>query len=203
MSIRLATRGDAASVAAIYAPFCEHTPTSFEMVAPSADEMAGRIERITARYPWLVFEDGGQVVGYAYASQHRDRAAYQWAVDVTVYVAAGRRRGGVGRALYTALIGLLRLQGFFKAFGGITLPNPGSVGLHEALGFKPLGVYRGVGYKLGAWHDVAWYALALQPERSNPPAPRPIGEFLDSPGWHDAISRGAQHAKRAPPAGHG
>jgi L-amino acid N-acyltransferase YncA len=171
-TIRLATERDAAAVAAIYAPFCDSTAVSFESVAPSPEEMANRIRATTAQWPWLVLEIDGVVAGYAYASRHRDRAAYAWAVDTAVYVGDGHRGHGVGRALYTALVDFLRAQGYFKACAGITLPNPASVALHEAIGFKPVGVYRGIGYKLGAWHDVAWYELALQPERADPAPPK-------------------------------
>jgi L-amino acid N-acyltransferase YncA len=171
-SIRLATERDAAAVAAIYAPFCDSTAVSFESVAPSPEEMANRIRTTTTQWPWLVLEIDGVVAGYAYASRHRDRAAYAWAVDTAVYVGDGYRGQGAGRALYTALVEFLRAQGYFKACAGITLPNPASVGLHESVGFKPIGVYRGIGYKLGAWHDVAWYELALQPERADPALPR-------------------------------
>jgi phosphinothricin acetyltransferase len=173
-TIRLASERDAVAVAAIYAPFCDSRAVSFEITAPSRDEMANRIRTTTAQFPWLVLEDGGTVAGYAYASRHRDRAAYQWAVDAAVYVGDGYRGRGVGRALYTSLFELLTLQGYFKVCAGITLPNPASVGLHEAVGFKLVGVYRGIGYKLGAWHDVAWYELVLQPERENPTPPKPI-----------------------------
>jgi L-amino acid N-acyltransferase YncA len=169
--IRLATESDAPAVAAIYAPFCEFTAVSFEVEAPTPHTMAARIRSITVHYPWLIMDDNGAVAGYAYAGRHRERAAYQWAVDVAVYVSPSHQRRGVGRALYTRLFDLLRRQGYFKAYGGITLPNPGSVGLHEAMGFTLVGVYRGVGYKLGEWHDVAWYQKTLQPERSEPPAP--------------------------------
>ena len=176
--IRLAVPEDATAVAAIYAPFCTDTPVSFEMVAPTAEEMAQRIRRITERLPWLVLEHNEQIAGYVYASQHRERAAYQWAVDVTAYVAPGSQRKGVGRALYTALFHILAQQGYFNAYAGVTLPNPASVGLHEAMGFEPVGVYRGVGYKMEAWHDVAWYALSLQPPRADPDPPRSVHEVL-------------------------
>jgi L-amino acid N-acyltransferase YncA len=176
-TIRLASEHDAAAVAAIYAPFCEANVVSFEFAAPSRDEMADRIRTTTARWPWLVLERDGVVAGYAYAGRHRDRAAYQWAVDTTVYVGDGHRGCGVGRALYTALFGLLRSLGYFKACAGITLPNPASVGLHEALGFTRVGVYRGIGYKFGGWHDVAWYELALQAERDNPDPPKSMTEL--------------------------
>ena len=189
-AIRLARPTDAGAVAAIYAPFCTDTVVSFEYDAPTAAEMAERIRKVTARFPWLVLEAAGEVAGYAYASPHRERTAYRWAVDVTVYVAAGRRRSGAGRALYTALFRILALQGYYKAFAGIALPNPASIGLHTALGFQPVGVYRGVGYKLGAWHDVAWYQLALQPESPNPEPPRDLPAVLASPEWDEALAAG-------------
>src|SRR5437764_3956673 len=142
-TIRLATEKDAAAIAAIYAPFCDAKVTSFEFTAPTAEDMASRITTTTRQWPWLVLEYDGIVAGYAYASRHHDRAAYQWAVDTAIYVGEGARRRGVGRALHGALFELLRSQGYFKACAGITLPNPASVGLHEACGFQLVGVYRG------------------------------------------------------------
>ncbi len=189
-TIRPASTRDAAAIAAIYGPFCELTPVSFEVAAPSTTQIAARVERGASRFPWLVLDDGGAVAGYAYASAHRERAAYHWSVDAAVYVDARYRRRGVGRALYATLFDLLRLQGLFKAYAGITLPNPASVGLHEALGFRLVGVYRGVGYKLGAWHDVAWYGLALQPEVDNPAPPKAIADLVGTPGWREALSQG-------------
>lgn len=177
--IRLATENDAGAIAAIYAPFCDANAVSFETAAPSEREMANRIRTITEQWPWLVLDDHGVLAGYAYAGRHRDRAAYQWAVDTAVYVGERYCGRGVGRALYTALFELLRSHGYFKACAGITLPNPASVGLHEAVGFKLVGVYGGIGYKLGAWHDVAWYELELQAERGNPPPPRRISGVKD------------------------
>jgi L-amino acid N-acyltransferase YncA len=188
--IRLALPSDSPSIAAIYAPFCRETPVSFETDAPTSEEMAQRIRKITERLPWLVLEQDGEIAGYVYASPHRERAAYQWSVDVAAYVAAAYRRRGVGRALYTALLRILALQGYFKAYAGITLPNPSSVGLHEAMGFAPVGIYRGVGYKLGAWHDVAWYQLILQPERSEPLPPRSISVVAATSDWTEAIAAG-------------
>jgi len=188
--IRLAREHDAAAVAAIYAPFCDETSVSFEYTAPSIAEMGKRICAITERFPWLVLEDAGHVAGYVYASPHRERAAYQWSVDVAVYVHPDSRRRGVGRALYTALFRILVLQGYYKAYAGVALPNPASVGLHESVGFKLVGVYRGVGYKRGAWHDVAWYQMALQPERPDPVTPLPVQVVVGSSGWNEATTAG-------------
>jgi phosphinothricin acetyltransferase len=168
-TIRLATEADAPAVLAIYGPFC-HTPVSFETAEPTLEQMRERIAALAGKFPWLVCDDGGTVLGYAYASAHRSRPAYQWSVDVSAYIAHGHRRRGIGRALYTSLLATVTRQGFYNAYAGITLPNPGSVGLHEAVGFTQLGVYRGVGYKNGAWRDVGWWERLLRP-RSQGPAP--------------------------------
>ena len=179
-TIRLATPADAAAIAEIYAPFCTEHTTSFETVAPGRAEMAQRIQKTLQQHPWLVMEAHGSIAGYAYASRHRERAAYRWAVDVAAYVHASRRGQGVGRRLYQALIGVLAAQHYFRAYAGISLPNEASVALHEAVGFHPLGVYRGVGYKLGAWRDVGWWELALQPLADPPPEPRAIASLIAS-----------------------
>jgi phosphinothricin acetyltransferase len=190
-TLRLATEQDAPAIAAIYAPFCDASVVSFEYTAPTPDEMASRIRTVNAHLPWLVLDDNGTVAGYAYAGRHHERAAYGWAVNTAVYVGDRYRGRGVGRALYTALFDLLRLQGYFKACAGITLPNADSVGLHEAMGFTLVGVYPGIGYKKGAWHDVAWYELLLQPERPDPPAPRPISDFAETDAWRRILSNAA------------
>ena len=152
-----------------------------------------RIRTITAQFPWLVLDDNGIVAGYAYATAHRERAAYGWSVDTAVYVSPTHHRCGVGRALYTTLFQLLRLQGYFKAYAGITLPNTASTGFHEAVGFKLVGIYRGVGYKHGLWHDVAWYQVALQPEQFNPASPVPVAPLVESPSWAEAVAEGLSH----------
>jgi L-amino acid N-acyltransferase YncA len=154
---------DGAACAAIYAPFVVDTVISLEEVPPSPKEIAGRIERISHTHPWLIAELDGDRVGFAYASPHRERASYRWAADVTVYLAEGVRRRGIGRGLYEALLELLVRQGVHVACAGITLPNEASVGLHEALGFVPVGVYRRIGFKHGRWHDVGWWQRELVP----------------------------------------
>jgi phosphinothricin acetyltransferase len=164
---------DAAACAAIYAPHVSDAATSFEEEVPDAEEFARRIEDVTATHPWLVAEGGGGVVGYVYACPHRARPAYRWSVDVAVYIAAAARRRGHGRRLYEELFARLRRQGFRMACAGITLPNDASVGLHESLGFTPIGVYREIGWKQGAWRDVGWWELELSPPPTGPP-PEPL-----------------------------
>ena len=166
---------DAGRCAEIYRPYVLDTVISFEDEPPDEAEIRRRIEDISTRFPWLVAESDGEVVGYAYASPHRDRAAYRWAVDVAVYVSPGHHRRGVGRALYEELCERLTVQNYRIACAGIALPNPASIALHETLGFELVGVYRQIGWKQGAWHDVAWYQLALAGADAEPPAePGPV-----------------------------
>jgi L-amino acid N-acyltransferase YncA len=192
--IRLAEERDAEAIQRIYAPFVLHTAVSFEIEPPSVDEMRSRIVKTLARLPWLVCERNddqeNNVIGYVYASPHRERPGYAWSVEVTVYVHEEHRRYGIGRALYTSLFQILKLQGFYNVCAGVTLPNPGSVGLHEAMGFKPVGVYRAVGYKLGQWHDVGWWQLALQPHSAAPAPPRDIASVAAGAEWDAAIGSG-------------
>ena len=174
IEIRFAEPDDAAGIVAVYGPYCDGTVISFETAAPTIEQMRERIERITKQYPWLVCEIDGEIAGYVYACPHRERAAYRWAVDVAVYVAPAHQRRGIGQALYSVLFQILRAQGYFKAYAGVTLPNPGSVGLHEAIGFKPLAEYPGVGYKFDKWLDVGWWQLDLRPQTEKPEEPIPF-----------------------------
>jgi phosphinothricin acetyltransferase len=171
MRIRLADpERDAAQVADIYRPYVAETLVSFEEVAPSTAEMAQRMRSTLSWTPWLVAEDAvAGVIGYAYASRHRDRAGYRWAVDISVYVDRDWQRRGVGRALYAELLPILRRQRFVNAYAGVALPNPASVALHEAIGMRLIGVYERVGHKLGEWPDVAWLGMRLS-EPGEPPA---------------------------------
>jgi phosphinothricin acetyltransferase len=171
--IRTARESDAPGIQAIYAPVVSSTPISFEYEVPTVEEMASRVRKILPEYPWLVCERDGKIAGYAYASQYRTRAAYQWSAEVTVYVHEGFRRHGIARKLYEALFGYLREAGYTTAVAGITLPNPASVAAHEALGFRKVGAFEKLGYKQGAWYDVGFWQLKLQPERQNPKPPKP------------------------------
>ncbi len=156
--VRSATDADAEVCAAIYAPYVTDTAITFETDPPSTDEMARRITSAVRTHAWLVLEDGaeGLVVGYAYGSPFKPRDAYRWACEVSVYLAAGSRGSGGGRALYEALFTCLADRGFRTAIAGMTVPNEASAGLHRALGFELVGTYRRIGWKHGAWHDVAW-----------------------------------------------
>lgn len=178
--VRLATVDDAPGVEAIYTPEVLETAITFEIEPPSVDEFRRRIGETMRVHPWLVCERDGQIAGYAYASPHRSRAAYRWGVDVAIYNHRQARGKGIGRALYTALLGLLPLQGFCTAYAGIALPNEGSVGLHESMGFQAVGVYRNVGFKLGEWRDVGWWDLVLQSHPPMPGEPRPLPEIRGS-----------------------
>jgi L-amino acid N-acyltransferase YncA len=169
---------DAAACAAIYAPYVHGSAVSFEELVPGADDFAARIAKVAATHPWLVCERDGQVVGFAYGTRHRERAAYRWAADVSVYVDSAHQRDGIGRALYEALFARLRAQRFQVACAGITLPNAASVALHESLGFELVGIYREIGWKAGAWRDVGWWQLRLvspADERgASAPPPEPL-----------------------------
>jgi L-amino acid N-acyltransferase YncA len=197
LSVRVATADDAAGCAAIYRPYVADTAVSFETEPPTPALMSERIAATLARFPWLVATREGDrcgsaasgmvggaeggivgsaasgVVGYAYAAEHRHRPAYQWAAEVSVYVAAPARRSGIGRALYAELLSAVSRQGYRVALAGVTLPNPVSVALHEAMGFEPVGVYRGIGFKLGGWHDVGWWQLRLGTDRTVLSSPVP------------------------------
>lgn len=161
MLIRDAVPGDAAACAAIYAPYVEQTAISFELVAPSAREMADRIAAAQRAHAWLVAESDGVVIGYAYAGQYKTRAAYRWSCEVSVYVDRDRRRTGAGKALYADLLDRLAALGYHMALAGMTQPNEASAALHHAMGFEPVGTYRRIGWKHDAWHDVTWVQRLL------------------------------------------
>lgn len=189
-AIRLATPADGDAIAAIYAPYVLETAISFEADPPSGEVIAGRIAAVLARWPYLVAEVDGVVRAYAYASRFRDRPAYDWTCESTVYVDRSLHRSGLGRATMTALLRVLRLQGFRLVVAGVTPPNPGSIGLHRALGFERVGEFEGVGWKHGRWHGVEFFELALFPAVAGvePRPVRALPELLGTPELARAIS---------------
>ncbi len=172
--LRLARPTDAAAIRRIYAPYVEETAVSFATAPPSVAALEAKVEKTRLQYPWLLVERKSEVVGYAYAGPLRERDAYQWIAELSVYVAETAQREGLGRRLYEALLVLLERQGYASAYGVVTLPNPASVALHESLGFERVGLFDDVGYKHGAWHDVGWWRLRLgEPATPDPPVPFP------------------------------
>jgi L-amino acid N-acyltransferase YncA len=206
--LRLASPADGPALAEIYRPAVTDSATSFELDPPDGAEMARRAARILERTPWLVYDRDGLVLGYAYAGPHRERPAYQWSVEVSAYVHPTAHRLGVARALYTSLFAALAVQGFRNAYAGVTLPNEASLRLHTSMGFTPIGVFRGIGYKQGAWHDVAWFERALAPRDGEPlspkapqapKAPRPLSVCRDEAAFQAALDLG--RAELRTPAG--
>jgi phosphinothricin acetyltransferase len=185
--VRLATPDDGPACAAVYAPYVEDTAISFELVPPDGAEMGARIARTVERTPWVVVEMDGVVRGYAYGTRHRDRAAYDWTVETTVYVDRGFSRQGIGRIAMSAVLAILRLQGAHLAVAGITPPNRGSVALHEALGFVRVGEFEAIGWKFGTWHGVEWFALELGPRDEEPAPLVPLRRLAGTPELEAAL----------------
>ncbi len=192
-AIRLATAADAEGVLAIYAPMVRETSLSFELEPPTLEEMKARIRTTLDVAPWLICEQYGHVMGYAYAKRFWPRAAYQWAVEVSVYVHPEQHRQGVGRGLYTSLFELLRLQGYQKALAIIALPNPPSIALHQQFGFTSVGVFHAVGHKFGIWRDSSWWEMNLGDFPAHPEPPKSLKSLTDSPEWQAAIRKGEEH----------
>ena len=194
--IRLATEDDAPACLAIYRPVVLDSVISFELEPPSREEMRRRIRSTLERTPWLLAEDAATVWGYAYAGPFRARPAYQWTTETTVYVQAGHRGKGVGKALYAALLGILRAAGYRSAVGGITLPNPASVALHETLGFRPVGSFKAAGFKFGAWYDVGFWQLELSSDEAPVGPPCSLAALVGTPEWDAALDDGADAGSR-------
>lgn len=190
--IRLAIEDDNVSLLKIYGEFIRNTAVTFEVEVPSVSEFGKRITDVLEKLPWLVCEINGENVGYAYASKHRERAAYQWSVDVTVYINPKFHRMYIATALYTALIELLKIQGYYSAYAGIALPNIKSEGFHESFGFKPVGVFHNVGYKFDEWRDVKWLELTILEHSKNPATPKSINEIKDTQEFIDVIKNAIQ-----------
>lgn len=174
MRIRAATSEDAAAIAEIYAPYVTDSAISFELEAPAPAEIGKRMAAGGDLYPWLIGEENGAAIGYAYAAAFRARPAYRYAVETSVYLRRTAQGRGHGRALYEPLLEMLIEQGFTQAIAAIALPNEASVRLHERLGFASAGVYRRVGYKMDRWHDVGLWQRPLAPAACPPEEPKPL-----------------------------
>lgn len=178
--IRVATTADAAAIRTIYAPCVEHSAVTFETAVPDVATLRTRILERLRHYPWLVWDDGGDVLAYAYASRFRERAAYDWVTETSVYVREDARRRGLADALYRRLLQCLQAQGFTRALGVITLPGAASVALHQRLGFAAAGVWPQAGYKLGRWHDVGVWQKPLAQATIPPAPPHPFADLVET-----------------------
>lgn len=169
--LRLATPADAKGLLEIYAPYISNTSFTFETEVPSIEEFAKRISTYLINWPWLVYEVDGMIAGYAYATRHRERTAYQWCIESSVYIHDDFQRNGIALALYTALFEILKIQGFRNVYAVINLPNDRSVSFHEQVGFTHFATYEKVGYKLGKWKNVGWWKLSINDYDDEPAAP--------------------------------
>ena len=175
--LRLATAPDAKGMLAIYAPYIENTSFTFETETPTEEQFANRINTYLEQWPWLVCEEDGKIVGYAYAAKYRERTAYQWCTETSVYIHDDYLKNGIGRALYSALIAILEKQGFRNIYAVINLPNDRSVAFHESLGFTWFANYEKVGYKLGKWKTVGWWRLTVNEFGTEPAPPVAFAEL--------------------------
>lgn len=175
--IRLASAHDAFSILGIYAPYIVNSSYTFETEVPDLNSFKERINLYLQSWPWLVCEVNGIVAGYAYGARHRERIAYQWSVESSIYIHDDHQKAGVATALYASLIEILKLQGFRNVYAVINLPNEKSVGFHEKMGFEYFATFKKVGYKLGKWKDVGWWQLQLNEYSSNPASPIPFSKL--------------------------
>ncbi len=186
--IRFATSEDAEAILELYAEYIKNTRVTFEIEVPTVTAFRERMERITVQFPWLVCEIDGDIAGYAYASKHGERAAYRWSADLSVYINEKYHRKGVATALYKAVLAILKRQGYYTVYAGVSTPNPKSEAFHEAFGFRNLGEFQKVGYKLGQWCGVAWYELPLAEYGKEPEEPVSIADLLLQKDCADVLS---------------
>ena len=165
--LRACTPSDAPHICSIYNHYVLETVVTFEEVPVQLDDMARRIADVTSRLPWLVYEFDGEIHGYAYATNWKERSAYRHSVESTVYLAPRMARQGIGTLLYLELLKALRDRGVHCVIGGISLPNAASIALHEKLGFTKIGQFREVGWKLGKWVDVGYWEVVLSPSHQS------------------------------------
>ncbi len=196
--IRPATPTDAQRLLEIYASYVVGTPISFEYDVPTLADFTGRIERISKDFPWLVCEVGGIIAGYAYASKYRERAAYRWSCEYSVYLDPSFHRMGIARALYTCLTRLLKLLGYVTAYACVTVPNQASESLHENFGFVPMGLFHNAGYKLGRWHNVKWFEMPLMDPPGKPAPPKPTSKVAGTAEYANILAESARLVKTRP-----
>lgn len=177
VTIRTATAADAAAILKIYTPFVLTTAISFETAVPLQKDMEGRIEKCLQKFPWMICEVDNSIAVYVYGSVHREREAYQWTCESSIYMDEEFRGKGLGILLYQTLFKLLKQQGFVNVYGGITLPNNASIKLHEKCGFVHFATYDNVGYKFGSWHKVGWWRLLLNEYHPKPSPPLPFSQL--------------------------
>lgn len=190
--MRQVTPADAEAILNIYAGYVSGTTVSFEVEVPSVEEFKSRMEQIQAQFPWLVCEIDGVVAGYAYASKHAQRAAYRWSADLSVYISEKYHRRHIADALYEALFAILRAQGYYTVYAGVSTPNPKSEAFHLAKGFTVVGVYPNVGYKLGKWCTLTWYGLPLREYGEMPQEPKVLREALTEAKIKEILADSAQ-----------
>lgn len=196
--IRVATPSDAAKIRDIYAPFCESSAVTFEEEPPTEAEVVDRIESTLERYPWLVCERDGEIVGYAYAGPLRKRRAYEWVVELSVYVAESARRSSVGEALYESLFAILERQGVCDAYAVTTIPNPATVGFHERLGFDRLVDFPAMGYVEDDWYDIAWWRRSIAEKPADPDRPRSFPSVREDEDFEDLLRAGESRLEERP-----
>lgn len=177
LQIRIATKNDCKNILAIYEYYVLNTSITFEYEVPLLEEIEKRMETVQTKYPYLVAEMDGKIVGYAYATDFRFRAAYQWSSECAIYIHKDFQGKGIGKKLYQKLFAILRLQGYYNVFSGVVIPNEASVNLHLACGFREIGVYENIGYKFEKWHTTKWFQLALNEYQINPEAPKKTNEI--------------------------
>jgi len=191
LEVRLADIQDSQQILNIYSPSILTASISFETEVPSIQEMQNRIETILQKFPWIVCEVDGKIAGYAYASKHREREAYQWSCECTIYMHDDFKRKGIGKELYQLLFEILKWQGFRNIYAGITLPNEASITVHEKCGFRHFATYENIGYKFGKWHSVGWWKLQINDYDLKPSPPLKLPE-LNFQTLRDRFNRTAQ-----------
>jgi phosphinothricin acetyltransferase len=179
--IRFVKENDAPAILEIYKPYVLHTAITFEYDVPAIDEYLEWIKVNTSEYPWLVCTLNEKIVGYAYASKFRYRTAYQWSPESTIYLSPDAQGKGIAGVLYRTLFSILELQGYFNVYAGVAIPNAKSEGLHLALGFKEIGVFENIGYKLGKWHNTRWFQLKLKEHTEQPESPLKVDSIKHRP----------------------